>query len=42
VFAGQGQQGSISSYPGGLMPFVEGCNKQDYTVLFVVGVAEEN
>jgi hypothetical protein len=24
------------------MPFVEGCNKQDYTVLFVVGVAEEN
>ena len=28
--------------PGGLMPFVEGCNKQDYTVLFVIGVAEEN
>ncbi len=28
--------------PGGLMPFVEGCNKQDYTVLFVVGLAEEN
>ena len=28
--------------PGGLMPAVEGCNKQDYTVLFVVGVAVEN
>ncbi len=28
--------------PGGLMPFVEGCNKQDYTVLFVIGVAVEN
>jgi hypothetical protein len=28
--------------PGGLMPFVEGCNKQDYPVLFVVGLAEEN
>ena len=28
--------------PGGLMPPVEGCNKQDYTVLFIVGVAVEN
>lgn len=25
--------------PGGLMPPVEGCNKQDYAVLFVIGVA---
>ena len=28
--------------PGGLMPPVEGCNKQDYAVLFVIGVAVEN
>ena len=25
--------------PGGVMPPVEGCNKQDYAVLFLVGVA---
>ena len=28
--------------PGGVMPPVEGCNKQDYAVLFVVGVAVEH
>ncbi len=28
--------------PGGPMPPVEGCNKQDYAVLFVIGVAVEN
>ena len=28
--------------PGGLMPAVEGCNKQDYTVLFVIGLAVDN
>ncbi|MGI9319346.1 MAG: hypothetical protein ACR2QW_18610 [bacterium] len=28
--------------PGALMPPVEGCNKQDYSVLFVIGVAVEN
>ena len=28
--------------PGGLMPPVDGCNKQDYAVLFVIGVAVEN
>ena len=28
--------------PGGPMPPVEGCNKQDYTVLFMIGVAVEN
>jgi len=28
--------------PGALMPPVEGCNKQDYSVLFVIGVAAEN
>ena len=27
--------------PGGVMPPVEGCNKQDYAVLFMVGVAVE-
>ena len=28
--------------PGAPMPPVEGCNKQDYAVLFVIGVAVEN
>ena len=28
--------------PGATMPPVEGCNKQDYSVLFVIGVAVEN
>jgi hypothetical protein len=28
--------------PGALMPPVEGCNKQDYSVLFVIGVAVDN
>ena len=28
--------------PGAPMPPVEGCNKQDYSVLFVIGVAVEN
>ena len=28
--------------PGAAMPAVEGCNKQDYAVLFVVAVAVEN
>lgn len=27
--------------PEGSMPMVEGCNKQDYAVLFIIGVAEE-
>ncbi len=28
--------------PGAAMPPVEGCNKQDYAVLFVIGVAVDN
>ncbi len=28
--------------PGALMPPVEGCNKQDDSVLFVIGVAVDN
>jgi hypothetical protein len=28
--------------PGGAMPPVEGCHKQDFAVLFVIGVAVEN
>ena len=28
--------------PGGPMPPIEGCNKQDYAVLFVIGVAVES
>jgi hypothetical protein len=27
--------------PGASMPSIEGCNKQDYAVLFLIGVAEE-
>lgn len=27
--------------PGGTMPVIDGCNKQDYAVLFVIGVVEE-
>lgn len=28
--------------PGVVMPSIEGCNKKDYAVLFVIGVAEKN
>jgi len=28
--------------PGGTMPVIDGCNKQDYAVLLVIGVVEEN
>jgi len=28
--------------PGAAMPPVEGCSKQDYQVLIVIGVVEEN
>jgi len=27
--------------PGATMPSIEGCRKQDYAVLFLIGVAEE-
>jgi hypothetical protein len=33
------QQSSFPVVPGGVMPPVEGCNKQDYAVLFVIGMA---
>lgn len=33
------RQSDFPVTPGGLMPPVEGCNKQDYAVLFVIGVA---
>ena len=36
------QQTAFPVTPGGPMPPVEGCNKQDYAVLFVIGVAVEN
>jgi hypothetical protein len=36
------QQSAFPVTPGGPMPPVEGCNKQDYAVLFVIGVAEGN
>ncbi len=36
------QKSAFPVTPGGPMPPVEGCNKQDYAVLFVIGVAVEN
>ncbi|MFM9844043.1 MAG: hypothetical protein ACKVOI_13845 [Dongiaceae bacterium] len=36
------QMASFPVAPGGPMPPVEGCNKQDYDVLIVIGVAVEN
>ncbi len=36
------QMTSFPVTPGGLMPAVEGCNKQDYAVLFIIGVAVDN
>jgi hypothetical protein len=36
------QMSAFPVSPGGVMPPVEGCNKQDYAVLFVIGVAVED
>ncbi len=36
------QQSDFPVAPGGVMPAVNGCNKQDYAVLIVIGIAEEN
>ncbi|MGI9302956.1 MAG: hypothetical protein ACR2RB_09635 [Gammaproteobacteria bacterium] len=36
------QKSAFRVTPGAPMPPVEGCNKQDYAVLFVIGVAVEN
>jgi hypothetical protein len=36
------QQTAFPVTPGAAMPAVEGCTKQDYAVLFVIGVAREN
>jgi hypothetical protein len=33
------RQSSFPVFPGGKMPPVDGCNKQDYAVLIVIGVA---
>ena len=38
---GKADQKSFPVTPGAAMPPVEGCKKQDYAVLFVIGVAEE-
>jgi hypothetical protein len=35
------QQAAFPVTPGGPMPPVEGCNKQDYAVLLVIAVAVE-
>ena len=37
---GNARQSSFPVLPGAAMPAVDGCNKQDYSVLIVVGVAE--
>lgn len=36
------QMSAFPVAPGGAMPPVEGCNKQDYDVLIVIGMVEEN
>ena len=36
------QQTAFPVAPGGPMPPVEGCHKQDYAVLFVIGVGVDN
>ena len=36
------QKSAFRVAPGATMPAVEGCNKQDYAVLFVIAVAVEN
>ena len=36
------QQSAFPVTPGAVMPAVAGCNKQDYAVLFVIGMAVEN
>ena len=38
---GNASQSSFPVVPGGAMPPVDGCNKQDYAVLIVIGIAEE-
>ena len=35
------QMSAFPVAPGGVMPPVEGCHKQDYSVLFIIGVAVE-
>ena len=37
---GRAQQSAFPVHPGGKMPPVDGCNKQDYAVLIVIGVPE--
>ena len=36
------QMSAFPVAPGGAMPPVEGCNKQDYEVLIVIGMVEDN
>ncbi|NOT57198.1 MAG: hypothetical protein HOP18_21560 [Deltaproteobacteria bacterium] len=36
------QEAAFPVAPGGVMPAVEGCTKQDYTVLIVIGVGVED
>jgi hypothetical protein len=35
---GKADQKGFPVAPGGVMPPVDGCNKQDYSVLFIIGV----
>jgi hypothetical protein len=36
------KQSTFPVAPGGAMPQVEGCTKQDYAVLIVIGMGVEN
>ncbi|MGB4070074.1 MAG: hypothetical protein WBK08_18760 [Nitrospira sp.] len=42
MFASSGEADSVSREPGGAMPPVEGCTKQDYAVLIVIGMGVED
>ena len=39
---GKAQMSAFPVSPGAAMPPVEGCNKQDYEVLIVIGMGEDN
>ena len=42
VLAGKRAETAFPVAPGGAMPPVEGCTKQDYAVLIVIGVGVED
>ena len=42
MLSGQGAQTAFPVTPGAAMPPVEGCKKQDYEVLIVIGMVKDN